>query len=283
VQNEGFGAVRYLQRGLGAAFLLCAGVLLTFWAVKGAAPSSSSSEVALYSVAGLAALGWVATEASQRHYVKRAMLDIIRVDIVPGTDDDPFPLLDITVCNRGGATAVLHELLIEDTKVWVFARRGGPSARPVSWTYDIDIGAEPPRHWRISQSVEPNNTDRFQVRLGLSRWQPPGQGLFVYTFRVSLILDKDARAAEVGMCVAVIPQPILILGYHHYPLTVEELTILDTRAEELESLIANAAVVQPQATESFASVRDEIDKYKTRWAAQGLVSIDQPVPGKTAD
>lgn len=85
------------------------------------------------------------------------------------------------------------------------------------------------------------------------------------------------------MCVAVIPQPIRILGYHHYPLTVEELTILDIRAERLESLIADAAVVQPQATESFASVRGEIDKYKTRWAAQGLVSTDQPVPGKTAD
>lgn len=104
----------------------------------------------------------MAIEAAQRHHVKRAMLDIIRVDIVPDTDDDPFPLLGITVCNRGGATAVLHELLIEDTKVWVFARRGGPRARPVSWTYGIDIGAEPPQHWRISQSIESDDTDCFR-------------------------------------------------------------------------------------------------------------------------
>jgi hypothetical protein len=260
--------VRYLQRGSGAAFLLCIGILLTFWAVKGAEPSSSGAELALYSAAALTALVWMLIEAVHRPRIERAELDVIRVDIVSGTEDDRFPLLDITVCNRGGATAVLHELLIEDTKVWVFARRGGASARPVSWTYDIDIGAEPPQRWRISQSVEPNDTDRFQVRLGLSRWQPPGKGLFIYTFRASLILDRDARGVEIGTCVTEIPQPIRIHGYRQYPLTSEELAALDTRAERLASLISDAAVVQPQVTNSFAAVRDEIDKYQACRPAQ---------------
>lgn len=260
--------VRYLQRGSGAAFLLCIGVLATFWAVKGAAPSSSLAELLLYCAAALTALIWVLIEISQRRHVQRAELDVVRVDIVSGTEADRFPLLDITVCNRGGATAVLHELVIEDTEVWVFAGRGGPSARPVSWTYDIDVGAEPPQRWRISQSVGPNDTDRFEVRLGLSRWHPPGKGLFIYTFRASVILDREARPVQIGTCVAVIPQPIRILGYHRYPLTDQELAALDTRAEQLASVIADAAVVQPRVTDSFAEVRDEIDKYKAKRSAR---------------
>ena len=89
-----------------------------------------------------------------------------------------------------------------------------------------------------------------------------GKGLFIYTFRASLFLDRDARPVEIGTCVAVIPQPIRILGYRQYPLTKEELASLDIRAEQLASLIADAAVVQPQVTDSFAVVRDEIDKFK---------------------
>lgn len=59
-----------------------------------------------------------------------------------------------------------------------------------------------------------------------------------------------------------------IRGDHQYPLTDEELAALDTRAEQLASVISDAAVVQPQVIGLFAAVRDEIDKYKVRRSAQ---------------
>jgi hypothetical protein len=210
-----------------------------FWTVKGATPSSSDAELALYSVTTLTALIWIVIETAQRRHIQRAELELIRVDIVPGFGDDRFPLLDITVCNRGGATAVLHELLIEDTKVWVFARRGGPSARPVSWTYDIDIGADPPQRWRI-----------FSVR-GAQRFGPlPG------TARPLALATTRQRVVHLHVPRFAHPRQRRACGRDRH---------LCCRGA---SVISDAAVVQPQVIGLFAAVRDEIDKYKVRRSAQ---------------
>lgn len=76
--------MRYLQRASGAACLLCIAVLLTFWTVKRATPSSSGAELALYSVTTLTALIWIVIETAQRRHIQRAELELIRLDIVPG-------------------------------------------------------------------------------------------------------------------------------------------------------------------------------------------------------
>lgn len=178
-------------------------------------------------------------------------LELVRVDVHPGSEDDPFPVLDITARNRGTVSAVIHELVIRDVEVWAFRPGLRPSALPVSWRYDVDLGGDQRRVHRVSQAVGGGEADRFEVRLGTSEPIYPFVGHFLYLFHAALVIDANRHELPLGSFLVRLPQPMQLQGSFNAGLDEHELRDLETRARKLALRVATEVTVQAEALQAL--------------------------------
>lgn len=198
----------------------------------------------LVGVAGAAIIA-VSRELYVRRTGRRSDLEVVRVDIT--TDQDLSPVLDVTVRNRGMASAMTHELVVDGIEVWTFPRAVRPSARPVSWRYEIDLGVGGDQVHRISQEVRGGEGDRFEIRLGTSEPIFPFVGGFLYLFRAVLRVDATRTELVLGRFLVRVPQPMRVLGYHGAGRSQEELQDHREKAKRLVERVSRGILVQDRA------------------------------------
>jgi hypothetical protein len=219
----------------------------------------------LIGVAGAAAVA-VAVELYRRRVRADSDLEVVRVDVTTDEERNRSPVLDVTVRNRGTAPAMIHELLVSEVEVWAFPAAVRPSARPVSWTYDIDLGSDNQVH-RLSQEVRGGDGDRFEIRLGTSKAIFPFEGGYLYLFAAALVLDAARHTLDLGTFLVRVPQPMRVLGYRRVKRSEQEEQTAIANARRLAERVSNGVVIQDRAR----TILDEVlggqklpDQYKKR-------------------
>lgn len=243
-------------------FGLCLTTRVSFWAVKGLRPSGTGVYLLLYIILGAAGLVWALAELRLRltDDSTDSDLEIVRVDVQAGSDDDRFPVLDITVRNRGAVSAVIHELRVWDVEIWRFGLTGrGMPGLVASWRYNVDLDGEGPQTFRLSHVVDPRASDRFEVRVGTTNHEAL-PGVFLYKFRAALIVDRRRQQLSLGEFLVKIPLPRRILGFHTTSPTRQDVLEQVARAQMIADRVANRVIVQTEARDVLAEVLAEGDK-----------------------
>jgi hypothetical protein len=178
---------------------------------------------------------------------ERRSADLELIDVAFVRDDDEFESLslDIRVRNLGTTVCPIQAAQFMDIQIWQFPRPVRPSFRPISHTYDADLGGES-AYATLSQGVLPGEMDRFAIRLGTSRPLPPGLGSYLYLFRLELVLNGGATLS-LGRFLVDIRQPIRIHGTHGMAETMEWRQQLAARARTLMAIVDDDARVDPRA------------------------------------
>ena len=138
----------------------------------------------------------------------------IAVVIVPAafsalTKDDTLGLVDVTVHDLAEASATVDVKVRSTGNSVSYAKRAeievadsrridsctAPFPVPSSYTYDIDLPAEPsdlPQKFaiEISQAIEPGKVDRFAFRLGTKGVGEHILGATVYLFRLRIVFNE---------------------------------------------------------------------------------------------
>jgi len=243
-------------------FGLCLATLVGFWAVKDLRPSGDAVYLALYSILGGTGLIWVLAELQLRHAHGSADsdLEVVRVDVQAGSDDDKFPILDITVRNRGAVSAVIQELHVYDVEVWRFGLTGRAMAGLVaSWRYNIDLDGDGPQTFRLSQVIDPRSSDRFEVRVGTTNHEAL-PGVFLYKFRAALIVDARRQQLSLGEFLVKMPLPRRIRGLHTTSPTRQDVVEQVARAQVLAGRVTDGVIVQTEAQDVLTEVLAEGEK-----------------------
>lgn len=171
-------------------------------------------------------------------------LEVVQASFV--RDDDESLTLDITVRNLGTTSCPIQEARFSGIEVWRFPRPMSPMFRPISHTYDVDLGSDS-ASVVLHQVVPPGDVDRFAFRLGTSKPIPPGIGSFLYLFSLELALHKPTATQDLGRFLVDIRQPMRFLGMHGVEESLEWRQKLAERARELASLIDSDTQVDPRA------------------------------------
>jgi hypothetical protein len=184
-------------------------------------------------------------------------LELVRVDFLHGSDGDRFPMIDVTLRNMGQIAAVIHEFVVNDAETWEFPAPVSPSAMPVSWTFDVDLGRSREQRHRISQVVEGQGADRFAVRLGTSVACYPFVGAFLYTFRASLTVNASRSQVELGHFLVSLPQPMTVMGTFSPGLSRDDARHLKSTLSRLRDQLTDDTFIDERAREALSEI-DEI-------------------------
>lgn len=152
------------------------------------------SLTALVAIVGLVV--WAATElvpAGDAPEVKSGSLEVVDVQFQEKVEG--FPVLDIKLRNTG-EVSFLKSAIFKVEKAWTFESYYCPNAEPASWNYDVLLpiaGTPYERSVPISQSVKPQDVDRFTFTLGNDA--PPILGMTKYVFLlvVEFVYDEDDK------------------------------------------------------------------------------------------
>jgi len=112
-------------------------------------------------------------------------------------DSGEFPVLDIKLRNTGDKIAFLKRADFEVEKIWTLEATVFPSAEEVSQNYNVilPLSGDPYSISKsISQSIKPNNVDRFTFTLGNDGGGPPR--FYVYLMTVKLVYDEDDKSLK---------------------------------------------------------------------------------------
>jgi hypothetical protein len=173
---------------------------------------------------------------------------IVRLDVTNGDPEgESFPLLDISLENRGGVDALIHEARFEEIRTFEFPAPAAPHAEGISWEYDVNLGTSEAQTERLSQTVPAGGVDRFAIRLGTDNPIYPFVGNFLYLFRLSLVVGSDDTEIEIGQVLVRLPQPVDVDAYTSFGLTDEQLADLKDELRELEGALEEKAVVHEDA------------------------------------
>jgi hypothetical protein len=107
---------------------------------------------------------------------------------------EEFAQLDVKLRNTGQSIAFLKAAELRVTKVWVFELPFQPYAQPATWNYNVTLplkGAPYTAPFAVSQSIKPNDTDRFTITLAND--DGFGQGTIVYLLELTLTYDEDDK------------------------------------------------------------------------------------------
>lgn len=254
--------MRFLQRACELLFGVCITTLVGFWAVKGLRPSENGIQAILVGVLGVTGLlsGFLEWRLRRARGSPNADLELVRADVHAGTDDDKFPVLDITVSNRGAVSGVIHEFHVWDVEIFRFGLNGRAMPGLVaSWRYSIDLDGDGPQTFHLSQVVGPGDSDRFEVQVGTTN-QEALPGVFLYLFRAALIIGGRHQELSLGSFLVKMPLPRRILGFHGVSPTRQDVVDQMARARALGDRIATGVVVQAEARDVLDEVLAEGEK-----------------------
>lgn len=148
----------------------------------------------LTTLVGLAGLGsWVLTRVWQTEATSapRGTLSLVAVGFDPEAKE--FPKLDIKIRNTG-EVAFLKRADFNVKHVWELESYYCPMAEPASWNYDVllpTVGAPYRRSKEISQSVRPQDVDRFTFTIGNDGATPLSS--YVFLANVSLVYNENEQ------------------------------------------------------------------------------------------
>lgn len=142
-----------------------------------------------------------------------AYVELIDVSV---DDKDRAPIIDIKVRNIGEKIAFLKRAVFQvlDYRIIPFCPRGG--GVDSSYTYDVGLpvyitNLPYKTEINISQSIEPNDVDRFQFRMGTS-----GQGLefIIYQLEIGILYNVgEDNKINTDKIIIAIQQQTQIVGY----------------------------------------------------------------------
>jgi hypothetical protein len=107
-----------------------------------------------------------------------------------------FPKVDIRIRNTGEKVAVLKRVIIHVERVWKLEPTWMyASALEPTKNYDVNLPSKEPPYevnLSISQTVPPNDADRFTISMGRSDLKEIDAG-YVYLFDMEILYDEDDK------------------------------------------------------------------------------------------
>lgn len=137
----------------------------------------------------------------------------------PDPESDSLPIIDIKLRNIGAKTAFLKRAGLELLGSATFEDCSKPQHTLVrsSWTYDLDIDENP--EINISQALEPNQVDRFQIKVGRKQGGPT---LTVYKAKLFIKYNEDNRTLNSEPFFVKMVGPTVALAALYIGVTKEE-------------------------------------------------------------
>lgn len=130
------------------------------------------------------------------------------VDILPEGFSESVTV-ELKIRNAGGSVAFLKEAEFLFSDVQANPLCAYPTAVPVSATYDVELPSAMPASavsTKISQSIGPNEVERFVLRVGTS-FDDPG-GWVLYRFRIRLYYNEGRENyVDTSPIILAVPAP----------------------------------------------------------------------------
>jgi hypothetical protein len=147
-------------------------------------------------IAGFFALLSPITSAIVQSRSSDATVELVDVS-VRDSADKATTTLDIKVRNTGEEVALVKEATLGVKKVWELrtGNRGTGGFLPSSHNYDVRLstsGAPYTKTAKLSQSIEPNEVDRFTITLNLKRGADPNK-THAFLMTLELVSNEDAE------------------------------------------------------------------------------------------
>jgi hypothetical protein len=129
------------------------------------------------------------------------------VDVTPVGRTDETTLLDVKMRNIGSKTSIVKRVITHVRKWRDIAPCGVGSPMPITAKYEVTLPAEPraptfDTTTELSQFLKPNDSDRFEIEVGLDIEDPFTYGLL---FQIQLEFEVDESQSE-----HLLSDPILI-------------------------------------------------------------------------
>ena len=127
-----------------------------------------------------------------RLLISDSLLQLVDIGFI---ETGQFPQIDIKIRNIGGKVAFLKRVDFEIKRVWILQPVFHPLAVPISWNYDIALPtrkSSSPIPKSISQSVAPNEVDRFTFTLGNDNNSGYPES-YIFQIVLRIIYDEDNK------------------------------------------------------------------------------------------
>ena len=124
--------------------------------------------------------------------------DLKLVNVMVNDSGFDYPKLDIKIRNTGDTIAFLKDSIITVKKIFHLNSFCEYSAVETSAVYDILLpfkNSTYTEHIDISQSIKPNDVDRFTIILGHDSPYPSAGG-YIYLITVKFVYDEDNKYIE---------------------------------------------------------------------------------------
>lgn len=143
--------------------------------------------------------------------------DLRFVDILILEENNELPIIEIKIRNVGSKVAFLKSIEFYVKKTWILYPPINYSVEPISKNYNIFLPLEETTPYTkletISQSIGPNDVDRFTVTL--DNELPIGKNYGVYLLKFALIYDEDSKRLESDFYLISAQKPSRVLGEFH--------------------------------------------------------------------
>jgi hypothetical protein len=216
--------------------------------------AASHVNTVVFSVLGAIAVATVSAvladrlkRRSDRQERKQARLELVDVSFTRADDEFESLTLEITVRNLSDTMACpIQAARFSGIEVWQFPFPMMPSFRPVSQTYDADLGGDSD-HVVLHQGIAAGEIERFAIRLGTSRPLAPGRGSFLYLFDLELVLNSPTATLDLGRFLVDLRQPVRLHGWHGTSGATEWHQQLAERARQLAEIVETDTYVEVRA------------------------------------
>ena len=145
-----------------------------------------------------------------------------------------YPMIEVKLRNLGQGVVFLKKAQFHVTNVYGLRSRIQYSRVPISWNYDVLLPDDSPPYVTeidISQSIKPNDVDRFTFTLGTKKFEYQDIGQ-IFRLQVKLIYNEDNKELTTDY----------LLLFMAYPARVQAFT--ETREYSAESSKKNMVVLK---------------------------------------
>ena len=137
-------------------------------------------------------------------------LKIVDITII---DTEEFPKIDVKLRNVGKKVAFLKRAEFHVYMIWTLKPPIMPRAEPVSYNYDVSLEPRETPYVvtkNISQSIDPNDVDRFTFTLG----HHPSYDIedHIYNMKLRFFYDENDKIIESNNVLFLMPPSSTIMG-----------------------------------------------------------------------
>lgn len=150
-------------------------------------------------------------------YLKEQGANLLLVDAVVNDEQEGYPTLELKLRNTGQEVAFLKKAQFHITNVYGLSSGLMFKRVPVSWNYNVLLPSTAPLivDTDLSQSIQPNEVDRFTITLGAKEFLSDSSQ--VYRVQLSLIYNEDNRRLDTDNFLFFIKYPAATLAATSIP------------------------------------------------------------------